>query len=78
MPNIQPSITIIIGPGTEVIAGEGKIATAGGLDTHIHFICPQQIDEALMSSVTSMLAATARRHGTFATTCTPGPCHIGA
>ncbi len=54
-PDIQPNITIIIGPGTEVIAGEGKILTAGGFDTHIHFICPQQIDEALMSGVTSML-----------------------
>src|SRR6202521_254298 len=54
-PDIQPNVTIVIGPGTEVIAGEGKILTAGGFDTHIHFICPQQIEEALMSGVTSML-----------------------
>jgi urease subunit alpha len=76
-PDIQPGVTIIIGPGTEVIAGEGKILTAGGFDTHIHFICPQQIDEALMSGVTSMLGGgTGPAHGTFATTCTPGPWHI--
>ena len=68
---------IIIGPGTEVIAGEGKILTAGGFDTHIHFICPQQIEEALMSGVTSMLGGgTGPATGTFATTCTPGPWHI--
>src|ERR1700719_3964967 len=54
-PDIQPNVTIVIGPGTEVIAGEGKILTAGGFDTHIHFICPQQVDEALMSGVTSLL-----------------------
>ena len=73
-PDIQPGVTIIIGPGTEVIAGEGKILTAGGFDTHIHFICPQQIEEALMSGVTSMLGGgTGPAHGTFATTCTPGP-----
>ena len=77
-PDIQPNVTIIIGPGTEVIAGEGKILTAGGFDTHIHFICPQQAEEALMSGVTSMLGGgTGPAHGTFATTCTPGPWHIG-
>ena len=77
-PDIQPGVDIVIGPGTEVIAGEGKIVTAGGFDTHIHFICPQQIEEALMSGVTSMLGGgTGPAHGTFATTCTPGPWHIG-
>ncbi len=76
-PDIQPGVDIIVGPGTEVIAGEGKIVTAGGFDTHIHFICPQQIEEALMSGVTSMLGGgTGPAHGTFATTCTPGPWHI--
>jgi urease subunit alpha len=76
-PDIQPNVTIIIGPGTEVIAGEGKILTAGGFDTHIHFICPQQIEEALMSGVTSMLGGgTGPAAGTSATTCTPGPWHI--
>src|ERR1700758_4213913 len=76
-PDIQPDVTIVIGPGTEVIAGEGKILTAGGFDTHIHFICPQQIDDALMSGVTSMLGGgTGPAHGSFATTCTPGPFHI--
>ena len=76
-PDIQPNITIVIGPGTEIIAGEGKILTAGGFDTHIHFICPQQVDDALMSGVTSMLGGgTGPAHGTFATTCTPGPWHI--
>jgi len=76
-PEIQPGVDIIIGPGTEVIAGEGKILTAGGFDTHIHFICPQQIEEALMSGVTSMLGGgTGPSTGTFATTCTPGPWHI--
>jgi urease subunit alpha len=76
-PDIQPGVTIIVGPGTEVIAGEGKILTAGGFDSHIHFICPQQIDEALMSGVTSMLGGgTGPATGTFATTCTPGPWHI--
>ena len=77
-PDIQPDVTIVIGPGTEVIAGEGKILTAGGFDTHIHFICPQQVEEALMSGVTSMLGGgTGPAHGTIATTCTPGPWHIG-
>src|ERR1051326_7642427 len=75
---IKDGGSIVIGPGTEVIAGEGKILTAGGFDTHIHFICPQQVEEALMSGVTSMLGGgTGPAHGTFATTCTPGPFHIG-
>jgi urease subunit alpha len=77
-PDIQPGVSIIIGPGTEIIAGEGKILTAGGFDTHIHFICPQQVDEALMSGVTSMLGGgTGPAAGTNATTCTPGPWHLG-
>jgi urease subunit alpha len=77
-PDIQPGVTIVIGPGTEVIAGEGKILTAGGFDTHIHFICPQQIEEALMAGITSMLGGgTGPAAGTNATTCTPGPWHIG-
>ena len=77
-PDTQPNVDIIIGPGTEAIAGEGKILTAGGFDSHIHFICPQQIDEALMSGVTTMLGGgTGPAHGTLATTCTPGPWHIG-
>ena len=76
-PDIQPGVTIVVGPGTEAIAGEGKILTAGGFDTHIHFICPQQIEEALMSGVTSMLGGgTGPATGTLATTCTPGPWHI--
>ena len=76
-PDIQPGITIVIGPGTEVIAGEGMIVTAGGIDSHIHFICPQQIEEALMSGVTTMLGGgTGPATGTFATTCTPGPWHM--
>src|ERR1700674_4831624 len=76
-PDIQPNVTIVIGPGTEVIAGEGKILTAGGFDTHIHFICPQQVEEALMSGVTSMLGGgTGPAAGTNATTCTPGPWHL--
>lgn len=77
-PDIQPGVTITIGPGTEVIAGEGQILTAGGIDAHIHFICPQQIEEALMSGVTTMLGGgTGPATGTNATTCTPGPWHIG-
>ncbi|HKJ60524.1 MAG TPA: urease subunit alpha, partial [Hyphomicrobiales bacterium] len=77
-PDIQPGVDVIIGPGTEIIAGEGKILTAGGFDSHIHFICPQQIDEALMSGVTTMLGGgTGPATGTNATTCTPGPWHIG-
>ncbi|MEM9028173.1 MAG: urease subunit alpha [Pseudomonadota bacterium] len=76
-PDIQSGVTIVVGPGTEVIAGEGKILTAGGFDAHIHFICPQQIDEALMSGVTTMLGGgTGPATGTNATTCTPGPWHI--
>ena len=76
-PDTQPGITIIVGPGTEVIAGEGKIVTPGGIDAHIHFICPQQIDEALMSGVTTMLGGgTGPATGTNATTCTPGPWHL--
>jgi len=76
-PDIQPAVTLVIGPGTEIIAGEGMIVTAGGIDSHIHFICPQQIEEALMSGVTTMLGGgTGPATGTFATTCTPGPWHI--
>ncbi|WP_230971310.1 urease subunit alpha [Nitrogeniibacter aestuarii] len=76
-PDIQPGVTIPIGAGTEVIAGEGNIITAGGIDAHIHFICPQQIEEALMSGVTTMLGGgTGPATGTYATTCTPGPWHI--
>ena len=74
---MQPGVDIVIGPGTEVIAAEGLIVTPGGIDTHIHFICPQQIDEALMSGVTTMIGGgTGPATGTFATTCTPGPWHI--
>jgi urease subunit alpha len=77
-PDTQPGVDIIVGPGTEVIAGEGKILTAGGFDSHIHMICPQQIDDALMSGVTTMLGGgTGPATGTNATTCTPGPWHIG-
>ncbi|GEO85593.1 MULTISPECIES: urease subunit alpha [Alphaproteobacteria] len=76
-PDTQVGVDIIVGPGTEVIAGEGKIVTAGGMDSHIHFICPQQIEEALMSGLTTMLGGgTGPAHGTLATTCTPGPWHI--
>ena len=76
-PDIQPGVTIAIGAATEVIAGEGMIVTAGGIDTHIHFICPQQIEEALMSGVTTMIGGgTGPATGTYATTCTPGPWHI--
>ena len=76
-PDIQPGVDIIIGPGTEIIAGEGQIVTAGGLDVHIHYICPQQIEEALMSGVTTMLGGgTGPATGTNATTCTPGPWHL--
>ncbi len=76
-PDIQPGVDIIIGPGTEVIAGEGQILTAGGIDAHIHFICPQQIEEALCSGVTTMIGGgTGPATGTNATTCTPGPRHI--
>ena len=76
-PDVQPDIDIIIGPGTEVIAGEGKIVTAGGIDVHVHYICPQQIEEALYSGLTTMLGGgTGPATGTNATTCTPGPWHI--
>jgi urease subunit alpha len=76
-PDVQPGVTIIIGPGTEIIAGEGKILTAGALDTHIHFICPQQVDEALYAGITTMLGGgTGPATGTAATTCTPGPWHL--
>src|ERR1041385_7281929 len=76
-PDIQPGVTIVIGPGTEIIAGEGKILTAGGCDPHIHFICPQQVDHSLMSGVTSLLGGgTGPAAGTNATTCTPGPWHL--
>ncbi|WFR99833.1 urease subunit alpha [Rhizobium tumorigenes] len=76
-PDMQPGVNIIVGPGTEAIAAEGKIITAGGMDSHIHFIAPQQIEEALMSGITCMLGGgTGPAHGTLATTCTPGPWHI--
>jgi urease subunit alpha len=76
-PDVQPGVTLIIGPGTEIIAGEGLIATAGGIDSHIHFICPQQIDDALMSGVTTMIGGgTGPAAGTSATTCTPGPWYM--
>ena len=77
-PDTQPGVNIIIGPGTEALAGEGKILTAGGFDSHIHFICPQQIEDALHSGLTTMLGGgTGPAHGTLATTCTPGPWHLG-
>ncbi len=76
-PDVQPGVDIVIGPGTEVIAAEGMIVTAGGIDSHIHFICPQQIEEALASGITTMLGGgTGPATGTFATTCTPGPAHL--
>ena len=78
-PDIQPAVNVPIGAGTEAIAGEGMIVTAGGIDAHIHFICPQQIEEALMSGVTTMLGGgTGPATGTYATTCTPGPWHIAS
>lgn len=77
-PDTQPGVDVIVGPGTEVIAGEGRILTAGGFDSHIHFICPQQIEDALHSGLTTMLGGgTGPAHGTLATTCTPGAWHIG-
>jgi urease subunit alpha len=77
-PDVQPGVDIVIGPGTEAIAGEGRILTAGGIDAHIHFICPQQCDDAIASGVTTMLGGgTGPAEGTNATTCTPGPWHIG-
>uniref|UniRef100_UPI003782E886 amidohydrolase family protein n=1 Tax=Inquilinus sp. TaxID=1932117 RepID=UPI003782E886 len=76
-PDIQPGVDIIVGPGTEIIAGEGKILTAGGIDCHIHFICPQQVEEAIASGVTTLVGGgTGPSTGTKATTCTPGPWHI--
>src|SRR5246127_5531484 len=76
-PDVQPNVDIVIGPGTEIIAGEGKIITAGGIDTHVHYICPQQIEEALYSGLTTMMGGgTGPATGTAATTCTPGPWHI--
>ncbi|MEH6785690.1 MAG: urease subunit alpha [Paracoccus sp. (in: a-proteobacteria)] len=76
-PDTQPGVTIIIGPGTEIIAGEGKIVTPGGFDCHIHYICPQQVDHAVHSGITTLLGGgTGPAHGTLATTCTPGPWHI--
>src|SRR5215475_8816470 len=76
-PDVQPNVTMIIGPGTEVIAGEGNIVTAGGIDTHVHYICPQQIEEALYSGLTTIMGGgTGPAAGTTATTCTPGPWHI--
>ncbi|MBV9653352.1 MAG: urease subunit alpha [Acetobacteraceae bacterium] len=76
-PDVQPGVTIIVGPGTEVIAGEGKIVTAGGIDAHIHFICPQQVEDAIASGVTTMIGGgTGPATGTAATTCTPGPWHL--
>ena len=77
-PDTQPDVDIVIGPGTEAIAGEGRILTAGGIDSHIHFICPQQIGDAIHSGITTMIGGgTGPAHGTLATTCTPGPWHIG-
>ena len=77
-PDTQPGVDIVIGPGTEIIAAEGRILTAGGFDAHIHYICPQQIEDALHSGLTTMLGGgTGPAHGTLATTCTPGPWHIG-
>jgi urease subunit alpha len=76
-PDVQPGVDIIIGPGTEIIAGEGKILTAGGIDSHIHFICPQQVDEAIAAGMTTLLGGgTGPATGTSATTCTPGPWHL--
>ena len=76
-PDVQPGVTLIVGPGTEVIAGEGLIATAGGIDAHIHFICPQQVEDALMSGITTMIGGgTGPATGTNATTCTPGAWHL--
>ena len=76
-PDIQPGVDIIIGPGTEIIAGEGKILTAGGIDAHIHFICPQQVEDAIAAGVTTLIGGgTGPATGTAATTCTPGPWHL--
>lgn len=76
-PDVQPGVTIVVGPGTEIIAAEGKILTAGGIDSHIHYICPQQVEDAIASGVTTMIGGgTGPATGTSATTCTPGPWHI--
>ena len=76
-PDVQPGVDIVVGPGTEVIAGENRIVTAGGIDSHIHLICPQQVEDALYSGVTTMLGGgTGPAAGTAATTCTPGPWHM--
>src|ERR1700741_5186903 len=76
-PDVQPNVDIIIGPGTEVIAGEGKILTAGGVDSHIHFICPQQVEDAIAAGMTPLIGGgTGPATGTAATTCTPGPWHL--
>ena len=78
-PDTQAGVDIVVGPGTEVIAGEGQILTAGGIDAHVHFICPQQVEEALMSGVTTLIGGgTGPATGTNATTCTPGPWNISA
>src|SRR5690349_13023152 len=77
-PDIQPGVDIVIGPGTEAIAGEGRIVTAGGIDSHVHFICPQLVEEALYSGITTMLGGgIGPAAGTAATACTPGPLHFG-
>jgi urease subunit alpha len=77
-PDVQPGVSITIGPGTEIIAGEGQILTAGGIDSHIHFICPQQVEDALMSGITTMIGGgTGPAAGTNATTCTPGAWNVG-
>src|SRR6202046_672961 len=76
-PDVQPGVDIIVGPGTEVIAGEGKILTAGGIDSHIHFICPQQVEDAIAAGMTTLIGGgTGPATGTAATTCTPGPWHL--
>ena len=76
-PDIQPGVTLVVGPGTEIIAAEGRIVTAGGMDAHVHLICPQQVDEAIASGITTLLGGgTGPAHGTLATTCTPGPWHV--
>ena len=78
-PDIQAGVTLIIGPSTDIIAGEGKIVTVGGMDAHIHFICPQQVEDAIASGITTMLGGgTGPATGTYATTCTPGPWHVNA
>ena len=77
-PDVQPGVDVVIGPGTEAIAAEGRILTAGGVDAHVHFICPQQVEDALHSGITTILGGgTGPAHGTLATTCTPGPWHVG-